>query len=78
VGLRAGTWMTCARPYTRGRVEVVAIEDWYDWSLLRVESRDSDVRGISRSQAISFEDSGVLLLVLGIVLKFLECVIYYV
>jgi len=75
VGLRAGTWMTCARPYTRGRVEVVAIEDW---SLLKVESRETAVRGISRSQTISFEGCGVLVLVLGIVLKFLECVIYYV
>lgn len=64
----------CARPYTFGIVEVVAIEDW---SLLSVESGESVVRGtefLDRSHAFSFEDDGVLLL--GIVLKFLSCVLF--
>jgi hypothetical protein len=64
----------CARPYTFGIVEVVAIEDW---SLLSVESGESVVRGtesLDRSHAFSFSDGGVLLL--GIVLKFLSCVLF--
>jgi len=61
-------------------VVVVAIEDWEEGSLLRVESRESVVRGVSWSNIISFSflGCGLEILSLGIVLKFLERVMYFV